>query len=197
MYRGDFYQIPVQQGVRLSLDKLRCDAARMGMARFNVTLPSGRRYQKCSRLVSDQGDTEKTRLETGSDFDEQALRILFDYIDKDGCGKIARDDLIAALCSNPAMVMQFSRNGGNQDGPAEVTNAQASEGLGESFANKFWRHEAHWIQEFLQEADVDGCGTLEWPHFLDFFRRAQLYVQSWTCQEQLVGKAEGSEDGGD
>jgi len=142
----------------------------MGSARFCVRLPRSpqhRKYCNSARSTEAASSSSGAALEGGArpsprlqrpsclkrlGFNKHTLHILFRDIDKKGSGFITHRGLIFAL----HVRLQ------------EAMGPQAQ--IGEAIA---------WLGMVAKEVDVDGSkGLMSWKAFLDFFRRAHLFVES-------------------
>lgn len=120
-------------------------------------------------------------------YDMHTLETWFKLLDRDSSGSITQRELIVALRGKPRMQEIFMQTGGfsEQQQEGEGPNDDwAGGGVRPSeYKSHLRRQEIYRIKEILADIDEDGNGCMEWPEFVDFFRRAGLLLEYHTREE--------------
>lgn len=102
-------------------------------------------------------------------FNIHTVRQWFKDIDAKSTGCVTQRELIVALRKHQVLQALFSAASG-----LEYYDSQGFVGTGAVDAT---RDEIRRIKRILADIDTDGSGTMEWPEFLEFFRRSGLLLE--------------------
>lgn len=153
---------------------------------------------------SDAGDSnagEDDRM-TGVRFNKDRLAAWFRKLDTDGSGLVTQREFIVHLRKNKELLELFCKIAGTDKvdtryseasvwtrAPGILPAGETPRNLGRaSVCSRKSRHsknprkgvskrEISKIKEILSEVDIDGSGSMEWPEFVDFFKRAGLLLE--------------------
>jgi len=180
----------------------------MDSARYHVKLPSSPQHRKYAARAHEQhsarGDTEevsegkrrntlreqgtmlsskmsvqtttsdgqpKTRQKVA--FDIQRLEAWFRLMDTNSSGEITVRKLIVGMMKHQELCDLFYilKGNVNKDGPADL----------QPKVGALTRDDIKWIRDVITSLDQDGNSSMDWPEFVDFFRKAGLLL---TYQER-------------
>mmetsp|Transcript_30841 Transcript_30841/g.48074 ORF Transcript_30841/g.48074 Transcript_30841/m.48074 type:complete len:429 (-) Transcript_30841:185-1471(-) len=162
------------------------------------------RHQNFMEEDSDDDDEVDDRL-TGVRFSKDKLATWFRTLDKNGSGQVSQREFIVHLRKNKDLLELFCRiartesvrntrysevstwtkmpgisPASDSETPRDITRASVSSR--KSKANRPPRkgvshREVSKIKEILSEVDTDGSGSMEWPEFVEFFKRAGMLLE--------------------
>jgi len=179
-------QSALQQDEALQQHKYNGAEPSVRTARFHVDLPHGPQHLKFSyrgAFVPDGAEFSDQDHEDDTDehdcgitvnsfrFNIQTLRAWFKDIDVRATGSITQRELIIALRQHKGMQALFCTVQGIDYANADDVVA------GTEAATIARRQEILRIKRILDDIDTDGSGTMEWEEFVEFFRRAGLFLE--------------------
>lgn len=163
-------------------------------------LPSPRQ-QSYLEEESQDGDSHAAEDDgiAGVRFNKDRLAEWFRTLDKGGSGQVTQREFIVHLRKNKELLDLFCRIARTQNADTRYSEVSAwttmpgisptDDALGrasvcsrKSRSAKASRtgvshREVNKIKEILSEVDTDGSGSMEWPEFVDFFKRAGLLLE--------------------
>lgn len=108
-------------------------------------------------------------------FNMKTLQAWFRDIDRDGSGVITQRELVVALTRRKDLLLMLTHISDTER--AEHLDLKSTDGEARAQAVKH-------MKIILEEVDTDGSGSMEWPEFVDFFRRANLLLEYKTMPEK-------------
>lgn len=124
---------------------------------------------------NDLSSTRAAEVVNKHRFNIRTLRGWFKDIDMKRTGSISQRELIVALRQHKGMQALFCAVQG-----VEMGDDEAARGVEQVVRAR--REEVQRIKRILDDIDTDGSGTMEWREFVEFFRRAGLFLEYRTRQ---------------
>lgn len=186
---------------------------RIDSARYNVKLPSTPQHQKYTlksvspevilaatdrgesssssskpgggrktlvNLLSDRHRQDRHRQKVGQRvaYNIKRLEDWFGIMDTDGSGEITMRKLMIGMMKRQDLydMLQILKDGGQTDIKDMKLHARPK-------AGQLTKEDIDWIQGLIDDLDQDGDHIMEWPEFVDFFRRTGLLLEYSTRED--------------
>jgi len=107
-------------------------------------------------------------------YDIKRLEEWFKFIDTNDSGEVNSRKMIVGLLKNQELLDLFFllKDGGHRSKDLWALSTQQRPKVGQ-----LSRKDMSWVRDILSKLDQDGNASMEWPEFVDFFRKAGMLLE--------------------